>query len=305
MSGQRTNPAHSAAGASPSKARWGALRLIGDVWQRLGANGAFPGTSGGPHVFLLGIFGIALIVGAVDIVNAITIIHNRPQVNPLEPFIWEATSGVAMLAAAWIPWKVLCWFPPARGLSFAMVTAHLVAAPVFSLCHVGGFELLRTAILAAAGAHYTMGPPLPTFLYELSKDIFAYALIVSVFLVAERLLRERPQPAQAETMFAIRDGARLTRVAFDDILAVNSAGNYVEFVLRDGRRLLMRSALTQIEAQFTPRGFVRVHRSWLVNPARMTGLSPNGSGDYTVALGELAVPLSRRFPEAVARLRAH
>lgn len=267
--------------------------------------GALPGTSGGPGVFLLGLLAVALVVGSVDIINAITIIHDRPQVNPLEPVIWESTSGVTLLAAAWIPWTILRWFPPARGLSVRMAAAHLVAAPLFSLCHVGGFELLRTAILAAAGAHYTIGPPVPTFLYEFSKDIFAYALIVSVFLVAERLLRERPQPAQSEAMFAIRDGAHLTRVAFDDILAVSSAGNYVEFVLRDGRRLLMRSALTQIEAQFTPRGFVRVHRSWLVNAARMTGLSPDGSGDYTVALGELAVPLSRRFPEAVARLRAH
>jgi DNA-binding LytR/AlgR family response regulator len=78
----------------------------------------------------------------------------------------------------------------------------------------------------------------------------------------------------------------------------------VEFVLRDGRKPLKRSALTTIESELAPHGFVRVHRSWLVNTAQMTGLKPQGSGDYTVQLGELAVPLSRRFPEALARLRA-
>jgi DNA-binding LytR/AlgR family response regulator len=37
---------------------------------------------------------------------------------------------------------------------------------------------------------------------------------------------------------------------------------------------------------------------------QMTALTPEGSGDYTVELGTLSVPLSRRFPEALAKLRA-
>jgi DNA-binding LytR/AlgR family response regulator len=103
--------------------------------------------------------------------------------------------------------------------------------------------------------------------------------------------------------FDIRDGARLTRVKLEDILAVTSAGNYVEFVLADGRRLLMRVPLRSLEQELGGRGFVRTHRSWLVNGGKVTGLKPDGSGDYTVELGAQAVPLSRRFPEALAKLR--
>ncbi len=108
----------------------------------------------------------------------------------------------------------------------------------------------------------------------------------------------------ADAAYSIRDGARILRVPVADILAISSAGNYVEFSLRDGRKPLMRSPLGSIEEEFAPYGFVRVHRSWLVNPARMTALKPEGSGDYTVELGEISVPLSRRFPEALAKLRA-
>jgi DNA-binding LytR/AlgR family response regulator len=36
----------------------------------------------------------------------------------------------------------------------------------------------------------------------------------------------------------------------------------------------------------------------------MTGLKPEGSGDYTVELGSVTVPLSRRFPQALAKLRS-
>ena len=89
----------------------------------------------------------------------------------------------------------------------------------------------------------------------------------------------------------------------EDILAVTSAGNYVEFLLVDGRRLLMRASLQGMEAELAPRGFLRTHRSWLVNSRKVTALRPEGSGDYTVDLGAQAVPLSRRFPEALAKLR--
>ena len=85
--------------------------------------------------------------------------------------------------------------------------------------------------------------------------------------------------------FDIRDGAKLTRVRLEDILAISSAGNYMEFFLADGRRLLMRAPLHGVEDELGPRGFVRTHRSWLVNGRKVTTLKPDGSGDYTVELG--------------------
>jgi DNA-binding LytR/AlgR family response regulator len=36
----------------------------------------------------------------------------------------------------------------------------------------------------------------------------------------------------------------------------------------------------------------------------VTALRPEGSGDYAVELGDIVVPLSRRFPEALAKLRS-
>jgi DNA-binding LytR/AlgR family response regulator len=78
----------------------------------------------------------------------------------------------------------------------------------------------------------------------------------------------------------------------------------VEFLLSDGRRPLMRGSLGGVEAELTPSGFVRTHRSWLVNSARVTGLRPEGSGDYVVELGAMEVPLSRRWREALDVLRA-
>lgn len=174
-----------------------------------------------------------------------------------------------------------------------------------SLAHVSGFVALRILAYRMLGGHYHVGHFWAQFLYELRKDGFSYVMFLAGFALIRHLLRQlRPAPVSSPATFDIRDGAKLTRVALSDILAVSSAGNYVEFVLGDGRKLLMRSPLSALESELAGRGFVRTHRSWLVNEKAVTGLNPEGSGDYGVSLGSLNVPLSRRFPDALARLRA-
>jgi DNA-binding LytR/AlgR family response regulator len=135
----------------------------------------------------------------------------------------------------------------------------------------------------------------------------AYGLASIIYYLSlrrsARQAAEQAQAASAAPSFDIRDGARLVRVPASEILAVRSAGNYAEFVLADGRRPLTRSSLSALEVQMRALGFLRTHRSWLVNPARVTGLRPEGSGDYAIELGAVEAPLSRRFPQALSVLR--
>ncbi len=66
----------------------------------------------------------------------------------------------------------------------------------------------------------------------------------------------------------------------------------------------MRSTLAATEAELGPHGFVRTHRSWLVNVARVRELEAVGSGDFVLRLeGGAEAPLSRRFRAAMERLR--
>jgi len=184
-----------------------------------------------------------------------------------------------------------------------VLAVHALGLLAFSAFHVVGFYFLRTATFSALDMPYDYDLS-GRFVYELRKDAFGYVIGTAAFWGLTRLYGQPAQASEAPATFDIRDGAKVTRVAVADILAVSSAGNYVEFALADGRKPLMRSSLAAIEAEFAPRGFVRTHRSWLVNVARVTELRPEKSGDYCVALGPVEAPLSRRFPEALARLRA-
>lgn len=200
-----------------------------------------------------------------------------------------------------MPWAVMQ--ATSRRSWPARLAAHALAALVFSALHVGLFILLRAAAFSVMDYGYDLSAAVGAYRYEVWKDLVAYALFVGGYLLVGVLDRGgEPAPAAAEA-FDIRDGARLVRVRLDDVLAVTSAGNYVEFRLRDGRRPMMRGSLSALEAELGPAGFVRTHRSWLVNARAVTGLTPEGSGDYRVLLDGLEAPLSRRYPEALKRLR--
>ena len=254
------------------------------------------------RVFLTGAAVVALLVGGINAVNVLTITHDIPKDGLAAPIIWEGSSWLSTLCFLWIPWLAITRIPPMVQPRWLLLF-HPIIAVIYSAAHVTGFVLLRKAAYLLAGSEYRFGPVVTGFFYEVRKDVFGYLVFASIFWVAARLTKPQSLPPAGNALFDIRDGARIIRVRLDDILAIASAGNYVEFVLRDGRKPLMRSPLSAMESELGPRGFLRTHRSWLVNTAQVTGLKPEGSGDYAVELGPLSVPLSRRFPDALAKLR--
>lgn len=284
-----------------------------DVGAGAGTSGANRGTGGwlrspldGRDLRTAYLF-VVPVTAVVVVVNALTNLSDIPDIATWEPWVWEISSAVSIFVAMLLPWLATAAAPPdevaAEGwrprARFALV--HLTALLAFSLVHVAGFVALRGLAydLVGAGA-YEFGN---RFVYELRKDLISYGTYVATFWLIGYLRRRRDEPVRPVS-FDIRDGSRILRVPLSDILAVSSAGNYVEFWLADGRRPLMRATLAAIEVELGAFGFVRAHRSWLVNAARVTALEPDGSGDWTVELGEVRAPLSRRFPDALARLKS-
>jgi DNA-binding LytR/AlgR family response regulator len=211
-----------------------------------------------------------------------------------------------ILAVMALPWLATALAPPDEALARGwrpkarFLAVHGLALLLFSAAHVAGFVLLRHWVYALMGAGpYEFGD---RFVYELRKDLLTYGADVAAFWLIGYLRRRRDEPVRPVS-FDIRDGARIIRAPLSDIVAVSSAGNYVEFWLADGRRPLMRATLAAVEVELERFGFVRAHRSWLVNAGRVTGLRPDGSGDWTVELGAIEAPVSRRYPHALERLK--
>lgn len=93
----------------------------------------------------------------------------------------------------------------------------------------------------------------------------------------------------------VRSGGQIVFVEITAIDWVEAAGDYM--VLHAGeRRHLIRETMAALERQLDPHGFVRIHRSTLVNLARVAALRPSDHGDYRVRLhDDTTLRLSRRY----------
>ncbi len=277
--------------------------MKGFMRQGFGTSGAIFGTGGRDRLtFFYSFAAIAALVGVINTINVITLQHGEPSHSFIGPAIDEGSSWLSLLLFLWIPWIAWRVAPPAVRPRWKLFL-HIPAAAAFALAHVAVFDVLRVLTYPLIGARYEPGAFLPQLLYEARKDVLGYLVFIGLFSLIDHLLRRPGEIPVESSTFDIRDGAKLTRVRLAEILAVMSAGNYVEFLLQDGQRHLMRSSLQAVENELTSRGFVRTHRSWLVNARKVTTLKPEGSGDYTVELGKQSVPLSRRFPTALAKLK--
>ena len=286
---------------------WGGWRGWWDERLRTVTSGGGIGTAGAARGFLA----VAAFVVFVNSTNVLTALHDaarRGHALPVwEPATWEATSGVAGLLACPIVFLALRLAPPGRVAWWRAALAHGCASVAFSGLHVGLMMAARIGVYGALGFRYRVEPG--AWVYEYRKDLVSYLVVACLFQLFARRQAAAPvavaAAAAAPAVFDIVEGAQVRRVPVASILAVRSAGNYVEFWLEDARRPLMRATLRDLEGQLAPLGFVRTHRSWLVNAARVEGLTPSGSGDHDVALaGGMAVPLSRRYRAALQCLRA-
>jgi LytTr DNA-binding domain-containing protein len=259
-----------------------------------------------PRGFAQAVLVIAAFGLLVDTINVFTAMHDAREHGARlaiwEPATWEVTSFVAMLLACGIAYAALRLAPPGRVPWWKFFLVHIAATLVFSAIHIMLMNALRVAIYWVAGYHYPFGES--GFFYEYGKDVVGYVIIAAIFWFFSRDL-ERPSVATSRPrMIDIRDGKKLLRVPIKDIAAVRAAGNYVEFILVDDRRPLARQSLSAVQRELGKREFVRTHRSWLVNLDHVRGLQGLRGGDFEIALeGGLKAPLSRRFPDALMRLR--
>jgi hypothetical protein len=256
------------------------------------------------RAFLIAWVGITAFLALQNLVNVLTQLRDQPHLRPAEPWIWEYSSG--LLIAALVPfqaWLLRRFAPSGRKGWPAFIAIAAAGSVAYSLVHVSGFLVIRKAIYALAGAHYGGAD----WIYEFRKDLMAYIGFGLILWLADQMallvLRSRAQ-APVGRLYTLKDGSRIVRIPMEEILAVSSARNYVEFHLKGGKKPLVRETLAKVEAQLSAQGFLRTHRSWLVNPAHVRAITPAAAGDFRLELETgLTAPLSRRFPGALEMLR--
>jgi len=170
---------------------------------------------------------------------------------------------------------------------------------LFSAGHVAIMIGLRSLIYRLHHDHYSFGPVLSTWLYEYRKDIALFVFAIGLFYAWRRASRRSgsappgtPGAATSDSkepafLAPGRDGEMLIRAS--EIHWVEAQGNYVALHL-EKRAALVRQPLKEIEGRLRPFGFLRTHRSALINPRSVRAIRRDELGDLKVELknGELA-----------------
>ena len=113
----------------------------------------------------------------------------------------------------------------------------------------------------------------------------------------QRLSVKGPEQAsQPDSHLFIKVDGRLVRLNHEEILFVESAGDYVRFVTRD-RKYLTHSTIKNIESKFSGSRLIKVHRSYIVNLDHVADFQ-----EGLLSVGEARVPVSKAHKP---RLRQH
>lgn len=226
-------------------------------------------------------------------------------VDPLQPWFYEFTSIVAILAL--VPLVILLErrFPLAPGELLRTLAILAAGSVMFSLLHIAGMVLLRTLLapLVLGGSYWFFDDPVTDLVYEFRKDLFPYAGIIAIATLSRGVEESRREAAAARAearetgRLTLKSGGRSFFIDAGTTEWARAAGNYAE-IRAGGRTLLPRVTLTALEQQLREAGvdMVRVHRSHIVNRSMVTEIVPAGDGDFRVRLRDGSeVRGSRRY----------
>jgi len=116
---------------------------------------------------------------------------------------------------------------------------------------------------------------------------------------ADALGAIEPQGRRYATLLPIRVGRETVRLDVATIDWIDAAGDYM-CVHAAGQTHVLRATMKELEQMLDPRRFQRVHRSTIVNLARVTALRPHLNGECFLRLQSgQEVKLSRSYRDKV------
>jgi hypothetical protein len=257
----------------------------------------------------------ALTTGIVNIAaNTTELRHLHLPYLPWEPYVWEYTAAIVVLAA--LPAIVL--FDHRLPISWSTwrinIARHFIATIAFSGYKVGATILLRKLAYALMGAHYDSGLVPSGFGYDYLPNARSYlgilVLIYSYRFILSQLQGEAHTFAQPDVgppveslerpqRFLVRKLGKEFLIAANEIEWLQAQGNYVNLQVR-GRAYPLRSTMTAVQALLNPDKFVRVHRSHIVNIDYLLEIEPLDTGDARLKLRDgTLVGCSRTYRDAL------
>jgi len=169
---------------------------------------------------------------------------------------------------------------------------------------ISGMEFLRslpdppmTIFTTAYSEHAVESFELNTLDYLLKPFSFPRFLKACNKALDTWQLRLDPGPAVAQPDYIfIKTGYEQVRVSLAEIEYVQSAGNYVQFMLT-GQKILSRLTMSEVESLLPAGLFTRVHRSYIVSNAKI-----NRFDRWNIRVGDIDIPIGQGYAALIGQI---
>ena len=105
---------------------------------------------------------------------------------------------------------------------------------------------------------------------------------------------EKSQDVAFEEEIFVHTDKRLVRIPVKDICVIEAKGDYILIKLDDQKMHVVRSTLKSIEGRLSPKKFIKVHRSYIVNISKIVDIE-----DSSILVQNEIVPISRSLRNEV------
>lgn len=185
----------------------------------------------------------------------------------------KVASVMQCVSKDWLLWTfaspLLCLICMGRDLSTRNGLRKLVAAVIAT-------TLLLGAVRVSVEFIWGNDQLLHTFIIYLPRYLFITALMLAIALLLEKQFYQAPSPQtdlkhlpsspqrQLSAKIPVMKGNATKLLELQSILYFRACGNYLDVQTKEGC-YLQRNTLKRLEEELSGQGFVRIHRSYLVN----------------------------------------
>ena len=141
----------------------------------------------------------------------------------------------------------------------------------------------------------------------LIKPVEALSLQSSIELALQHTVQPDDSHTQWESdllfrnSFFVKIGNKLVKIKPEEVRWIEVSGNRYCKIVTDQREAHIRATLNEVQEKLAPSPFVRVHRSYLINPEYLTAIH---EANQTLMIEEQEIPLGKTYKEALLdRLR--
>ncbi|MDF1574336.1 MAG: LytTR family DNA-binding domain-containing protein [Bacteroidales bacterium] len=183
-----------------------------------------------------------------------------------------------------------------RFFLFGLYTFYML---VVSLC----LEMQASILTVLLVAYYNINENgmLITDVFIMAGTLYLVVLVMSFILLIKHYLMDQKAIAELEKKqkqldqgyFTVRSNRQTAQVKYGDLLYLESLGDYIEFHLANGTSISSKEKISFMEKNL-PEGFLRIHRSFIVNQSKISSFSRE-----FVVVGDKELPISRSYKQKV------